>query len=409
MSVWRHKVLPFGSAPSVWHFNRCTDALVWLARSLTLVLALHYVDDVGGPEPDWAASSSCEKFRELCEIIGIRVKPSKEQLPAVLQKVLGVWLSIHADRLEVRPDSSRLTKMIHSLQSCLETDQLRPEEAHRLCGKLVLLQSILFGMVGMAAMHPLYARSHGGSEQSLELNQGLRGAIQALIALLGKATPRCIPLRRGGQQTSIVYADAFLKLGERAWKAGHAQVRHWTRAPVSTLTNGWGFLVRAGSDITAGHGAVPADIVSCFNSRKAYIFFLEVNAQLLALLPNRGRLDSFWVCFIDNTAGLAALAKGFSKESAVNNLLAFFWCLCAELGWFGHFECVASKLNPADPVSRGELQSAIKYGAAFLQGVPGGYWQLLRQVATSMTFATGDAVQQALQLEFSFGGFERPF
>ena len=41
VSVWRHKVLPFGSAPSVWHFNRCTDALVWLARSLTLVLALH--------------------------------------------------------------------------------------------------------------------------------------------------------------------------------------------------------------------------------------------------------------------------------------------------------------------------------------------------------------------------------
>ena len=142
---------------------------------------------------------------------------------------------------------------------------------------------------------------------------------------------------------------------------------------------------RAGSDITAGHGDVPADIVSCFSSRKAYIFFLEVNAQLLALLANRGRLDLFWVCFIDNTAGLAALAKGFSKESAVNNLLAFFWCLCAELGWFGHFEWVASKLNPADPVSRAELQSAIKYGAAFLQRVPGGYWQLLRQVATSMT------------------------
>ena len=128
------------------------------------------------------------------------------------QKVLGVWLSIHADRLEVRPDSSRLTKVIHSLRSCLETDQLRPEEAHRLCGKLVFLQSSLLGMVGMAAMHPLYmlyARPHGGAEQSLELNQGLRRAIQALIALLGKATPRCIPLRRGGQQTSIVYADAF--------------------------------------------------------------------------------------------------------------------------------------------------------------------------------------------------------
>ncbi|CAE7231732.1 Dnmt3b, partial [Symbiodinium microadriaticum] len=106
---------------------------------------------------------------------------------------------------------------------------------------------------------------------------GLRGAIPALIALLG-------------------------------------QVCHWTRAPVSTLTNGWGFLVRAGSYITAGHGDVPADIVA--------------------------------------------------------------WATC---------------------------KAASQYGAAILQGVPDGYWQLLRKVATSMTFATGDAVQEALQLEFSFG------
>ena len=81
-SVWRHSVLPFWAAPSVWHFNRCTDALVWLARCLLLILALHYVDDVGGAEPEPSASSACEAFRQLCDILGIRVKPSKEQLPA---------------------------------------------------------------------------------------------------------------------------------------------------------------------------------------------------------------------------------------------------------------------------------------------------------------------------------------
>ena len=51
VSVWRHAVLPFGAAASVWHFNRCTDALVWLARVLLLIVTLHYVDDIGGPEP----------------------------------------------------------------------------------------------------------------------------------------------------------------------------------------------------------------------------------------------------------------------------------------------------------------------------------------------------------------------
>ena len=166
-SVWRHSVLPFGVAPSVWHFNRCTDAL---ARCLLLILALHYVDDVGGAEPEPSASSACEAFRQLCDILGIRVKPSKEQLPAFRQKVLGVWLQVCSDYVEVHPDENRETKVIRALQTSLDEDRLSPEEASRLCGKPVFLRSRMFGMVGRATMHPLYARSSGGHEQALQLN-----------------------------------------------------------------------------------------------------------------------------------------------------------------------------------------------------------------------------------------------
>ena len=375
---------------------------MWLARCLVMVLALHYVDDVGGPEPSWAATSSCATFRELCDIIGIRVKPSKEQLPAPLQKVLGVWISIQSEWVEVQPDPERLRRVLDALRICLETDQLTPEEASRLCGKLVFLQSSLFGMAGRAPLSPIYARSHGGASQALQLNQGLRGAIQALIAVLQSAKPRRIPLHSVSQRTSVIYADAYFKLGDTSWKVGHADAKQWTRSKVSTLQNGWGFLAKAGAVLTAGHGAVPAHVVDCFGSRKAYIFFLEVNAQILTLLANRCFLDPFWVCFIDNRAGRAALTKGFSSDSSINNLLAFFWCLCSEIGWFGHFEWVASKLNPADPVSRGELDGAVQRGARFLGPVPAGYWSLLCRVASSMVFATGAAVAEALALEFVF-------
>ncbi|CAE7654513.1 Dnmt3b [Symbiodinium sp. CCMP2592] len=402
VSVWRHRVLPFGSAPSVWHFNRCTDAVVWLSRCLVLVLALHYVDDVGGPEPSWSASSACATFRELCEILGIRVKPSKEQLPATVQKVLGVLITIQHDMLQVKPDPERIRRVSEALRLCLKADRLTPEEASRLCGKLVFLQSSLFGMVGRAALSPLYSRSHGGARQDIALNQGLRSAITVLLSVLQRAKPRCIPLRPASRRTSVVYADAFFKLGDRLWKAGHAEVRHWTRSRVSSLQNGWGFLAKAGAVVTAGHGDVPAAVVELFGTRKAYIFFLEVNAQILALLANRRFLDSFWVCFIDNRAGKAALVKGFSGDPSINNLLAFFWCLCCELGWFGHFEWVASKLNPSDPISRGELDGAVERQARFLQRVPQAYWSLLAKIANSMEYATGDAVQEALQIEFCF-------
>ncbi|CAE7417574.1 DNMT3A, partial [Symbiodinium microadriaticum] len=136
ISVWRHAVLPFGASASVWHFNRCRDAVVWLARCLLVVVALHYVDDIGGPEPPWSSQSACTSFRELCELLGIRVKPSKEQPPNFLQKVLGVWIAITREGIEIRPDPGRVQRVQSALQACLDRDELTPEEAARLTGKL---------------------------------------------------------------------------------------------------------------------------------------------------------------------------------------------------------------------------------------------------------------------------------
>ena len=144
-----------------------------------------------------------------------------------------------------------------------------------------------------------------------------------------------------------------------------------------------GLLSKVGDFTTAGHGAVPSRIIEMFSTGKAYIFFLEVNAQIMALVANRPRLDPSWVCSIDNLPGKAALAKGFSSEGS-----GFFWRLCSQLGWFGLFMWVASKLNPADSVSRGDIASATAHGAKFLSSVQDLYWSLLQRVASSMEYAT---------------------
>ncbi|OLP86253.1 DNA (cytosine-5)-methyltransferase 3A [Symbiodinium microadriaticum] len=263
-----------------------------------------------------------------------------EQLPSFLQKVLGVWLAVSSAGIE---------------------DSLTPEEA-----------------------------SWAGQRYI----RFTRGPMVAVI--------RFIPVRSGFERTSVAYADAYFKMGETAWKVGHAQPRHWTRQPVAKLQNGWGFIVRHLHGTTAGFGQVPAEVVSKYGSRKAYIFFLEVNAQVLALLANHRNMGPFWVGFIDNKAGKAALSRGFTADSCINNLLCFFWSLCAELKWFAHFEWVASHLNPADPISRGDPSIATQLQACSLQGVPNGYWRLLMQIADDMQYACGQAVSDALNLEFSF-------
>ena len=107
-----------------------------------------------------------------------------------------------------------------------------------------------------------------------------------LISLLRQARPRRIPLHPQKGCTSIVYADAYFRLGERLWKVGqgHASPKHWTRQATTELENGWGFLVKTGDVVSAAHGRVPAEIFRLFSSRKAYIFFPGTRDQSLACI-----------------------------------------------------------------------------------------------------------------------------
>ena len=67
-----------------------------------------------------------------------------------------------------------------------------------------------------------------------------------------------------------------------------------------------------------------------------------------------------WVAFIDNTAGRAALRRGYGKDAFVNAMLSVFWATAARRGWRPVFARVESKANVADAVSWADLTRAIQ-------------------------------------------------
>ena len=97
------------------------------------------------------------------------------------------------------------------------------------------------------------------------------------------------------------------------------------------------------------HGTTPRSVLDTITSRRAFIYALEVYAQLMAFFALAERLPSDWLAFIDNTAGEAALKKGYGKDAFVNGMLATFWA------WRPQFARVKSKANVADAVSWGLL------------------------------------------------------
>eukprot|EP00971_Amphidinium_carterae_P319583 6351827-Amphidinium_carterae.1 len=72
-----------------WFRLGFANALVFIARCLLAVLALHYVDDYGASERHTTAQSAFDAFERLNSALGFHMKATEAQPPLPSQKVLG--------------------------------------------------------------------------------------------------------------------------------------------------------------------------------------------------------------------------------------------------------------------------------------------------------------------------------
>ncbi|CAE6912084.1 DSK2B [Symbiodinium sp. CCMP2592] len=402
-SLWQHGVLPFGGASSVWCFNKCVDALTFLARSLLLILLIHFVDDIGCPDAGHSASSSFRFFSALCDLLGMRLKPSKAQPPASKHKLLGVLLEITAEGIRLAPAPDRVSKVLEMIQAALEENILEPVVAQRLTGKLNFLCTTLFGQAAASAMKPLYSRAHDRNDQDhAQLNGPLRCSLVSLKSLLQHAQPRWVPFNPESHASAVLYADAFFELGDRKFGLSDEPPDSWFSTSSRRYKNGWGFVVRSGSTTRFASGTVPSDVLCLFTSRRAYIYCLEIFGQVIAALTCRDILPQCWIGFCDNTAGKAALVRGYGRDANINNLLACFWAVAQRLGWQPHFEWVPSDCNLADPFSRGDCSIGHERGWSVLRNEADAFWPIFKRVATDLEYALEGAPGDLLNLSWAF-------
>ena len=95
----------------------------------------------------------------------------------------------------------------------------------------------------------------------------------------------------------------------------------------------------------------------------SYIYFLEILAQLIALLNITDSKAAMIISFIDNKPGCFALQKGYCKDLCICNLVSLIWRLASHMGWHIYLEWVASEHNISDQVSRHDFSSMHKIGA----------------------------------------------
>ena len=148
--------------------------------------------------------------------------------------------------------------------------------------------------------------------------------------------------------------------------------------------NGWGYVVRIGSQVLFCHGTTPHSVLRQITSS----YTLEVFAQLMAVLALAERLPPNWLAFIDNTSGDAALKKGYGNDAIVNGMLATFRGTAARCGWRPHF----AKANVADAIFRGDLSRASQEGWTRLDDHTDAITDILTMAASDADYANNQAV-----------------
>ena len=123
---------------------------------------------------------------------------------------------------------------------------------------------------------------------------------------------------------------------------------------------------------------------------------LEVFAQIIAFAAFAKLMPPTIVAFIDNTAGQAALTKGYGKDAAVNGMISAFWTLAARRGWFVEFERMPSKANVADAVSRDDFTRARREGWTRVNSRDAEVMAILAKAVGDIEFANTTAAEELI-------------
>ena len=168
----------FGSARASGNLGRVTRPLLCVCGELFLAIACVYGDDDGVAEPDAAADGAHEVFSRLFGFRGFGLSEAKGQTPATAVHMLGADVARDSDQLRASLPERKKRDGVYDIRHVISRNQLNPgHSAAKFRGKMVFFQSLLFGELGRARLHPLAHRRYSKKpRRPRPLSEELAGA-----------------------------------------------------------------------------------------------------------------------------------------------------------------------------------------------------------------------------------------
>ncbi|CAD7935937.1 unnamed protein product [Amoebophrya sp. A120] len=344
--LWRATTLVFGESGAVLGYGSYSSMTTCLVRRILGCPTRAYVDDYLGVHRYLDDSMLDDVLEFLRDILGQAFNYEKTQRGVVVIW-LGVRISLEAFAVTLDIGDFQRKRLRDSIATALAADELAPEPAGKMAGRLSWCSSVAFGRNGRAYLPPIYARQHSQRQTvgRWPLGKRLREALQWWAGTMSSAFSRTKSLMPASRRPLVLYTDASGLYGVGAVLLDQDTQRFkWFSFHYAELMP----VVRA-----------------LFPDFTEEIEYWETFTFLLAAIMWRDDLRGRQTfVFIDNECSQASTTKGWSESEKCNGLIALIWRHLLAIDAEAWVERVASDDNCADPPSRG-ISPRKAMGAAF--------------------------------------------
>ena len=352
---------PFGLTASVFNFNRRAHALKWVLSRLFLLLCLNFYDDHFGFCKNSLAEAECDLVKTIFHLLGVTVN-EKFQWGNRLN-LLGITYSFSEEKLLVLRE--RKEALIQEILDILSSGSLAPGEAAKLRGKLGFVSGHLSGRHGRSCLLALSERQYA-RDGSSTVTLPIRRALRLWLTLLDSSH---VSRPLFGEQNYnpadfLVFSDGYCP-----------DPRPGVESSPKATRVGWVCFQVPGpaqeEEVTYSSYTVPEHVISEWSSRRTQIMMVEMLGAVMAVEQMSEKMEGKRITlFIDSEAAEAALIKGYSARSDINDLAGYMWDLVAQRDIGLYVARVPTDGNPSDGPSRADFSELERRGARWVTSQP---------------------------------------
>ena len=367
-ALFMQHALPFGSAASVYAFNRCSKGLWLIGTSLFSLAWSVFYDDFPHLEVAALQDSSWACAEALMLLLGFTfsAKPAKRKAFSTKFDALGVTFDLaefHNSKFEIGHKEGRVQSICEILDTVLQEDKLAPPVASTLRGKLLFVFAFVSGRLGVPWVRSISERAEARHFVT-SLSEKLKSDILSLMKFLREAKPRVVDVK-DHKPPVLVFTDGACE-GDQ-WQnttCGGIILDPWSRKFEMWGTAVPQWLLEAWTDGVARQVIGQAEVLPIFIAKFLWLSILQ------------GRQTIY---FIDNYSSLDAHIKGSSKARGSDLMVAESQKLDVRVGGDSWYARVSSAGNPSDGPSRLDFESLPLLKMFKRIEVSEGCWEALRE------------------------------